>query len=142
MNFIYFCHLHRNYHLNVGRIWWWLLTVDKSSSAHTKFDTSFAYGVSRWIQWEGRMINWWKNPDKKLAKNHNNHILFHILDRKCSFGSISIVKKYLSCKAVISSICQKKTDNLWITFLGSHVEWSESYLKITQEIKVLSNMFF
>jgi hypothetical protein len=48
MNFIYFCHLHRNYRLNVGGIWWWLLlTVDKSCSAHANFDTSFAHAVSR-----------------------------------------------------------------------------------------------
>jgi hypothetical protein len=33
-----------------------LLTVVKFSSAHANFDTSFAYGVSRQIYREGRMI--------------------------------------------------------------------------------------
>jgi len=26
-----------------------LLIVDKSCTAHTNFDTNFAYGISRWI---------------------------------------------------------------------------------------------
>ena len=40
----YFCHLYRNYYLNVGGIWLkFLLTVNECCSAYVNFDTSFAY---------------------------------------------------------------------------------------------------
>jgi hypothetical protein len=80
LNFIYFCHLHMNYRLIVGRIWCYLLlTVDKSSSAHANFDTSFADGGK---------------DDKLLRGKHYNCVVPNVNEMTSTIFYFNVIKDW------------------------------------------------